>query len=247
MRTTQRAPAASPFPFPGWIIALFPGHRRSACRGARHLRGLVLHPHDRCRHPNCGGDRCPKCEADRKCAFDSDCKSNHCDDNRLRCSECTLDRHCTDTVFDVCINRQCKQCRGDAECPSRTICVANFCKPHCRNAVKDGDETDKDCGGSCPDKCAIGRRCGDDDDCRSGVCAGGTCRECRSSDTCAAPTPEQVDQHEAELKKHGKQYEFHRYDGAGHGFFYYDRAAYRQAQAVDGWQKVFAFLEKYLA
>jgi carboxymethylenebutenolidase len=62
----------------------------------------------------------------------------------------------------------------------------------------------------------------------------------------ANPTPDQVNQHEAELKKHGKTYEFHRYDGAGHGFFYYDRAAYRQAQAVDGWQKVFAFLEKYL-
>ena len=61
------------------------------------------------------------------------------------------------------------------------------------------------------------------------------------------PTPEQVNQHEAELKKHGKTYEFHRYDGAGHGFFYYDRPNYRQEQAVDGWQKVFAFLEKYLA
>ena len=62
-----------------------------------------------------------------------------------------------------------------------------------------------------------------------------------------APTPEQVDQHEAELKKHGKKYEFHRYDGAGHGFFYYDRPAYRIEQAVDGWKKVFAFLEKHLA
>jgi len=60
------------------------------------------------------------------------------------------------------------------------------------------------------------------------------------------PTPEQVDQHEAELKKHGKNYEFHRYEGAGHGFFYYHAPAYRQAQAVDGWQKVFAFLEKHL-
>ena len=60
------------------------------------------------------------------------------------------------------------------------------------------------------------------------------------------PTPEQVDQHEAELKKHGKNYEFHRYDGAGHGFFYDHVPAYRQAQAVDGWQKVFAFLEKHL-
>jgi carboxymethylenebutenolidase len=60
------------------------------------------------------------------------------------------------------------------------------------------------------------------------------------------PPPPQVDQHEAELKKHGKTYEFYRYDGAGHGFFYYDRPAYRQQQAMDGWAKVFAFFEKYL-
>ncbi len=61
-----------------------------------------------------------------------------------------------------------------------------------------------------------------------------------------SPTPEQVNAHEAELKKHGKRYEFHRYDGAGHGFFYYDRPAYRQEQAVDGWKKVFAFCERTL-
>jgi carboxymethylenebutenolidase len=29
------------------------------------------------------------------------------------------------------------------------------------------------------------------------------------------PSPKQVNQHEAELKKHGKKYEFHRYDSAG--------------------------------
>ncbi len=62
-----------------------------------------------------------------------------------------------------------------------------------------------------------------------------------------SPSPEQVNQHEAELKKHGKNYEFHRYDGAGHGFFYYDRPFYRQEQAVDGWKKIFAFLEKHLS
>ncbi|HEX2171112.1 MAG TPA: dienelactone hydrolase family protein [Dehalococcoidia bacterium] len=60
------------------------------------------------------------------------------------------------------------------------------------------------------------------------------------------PTPAEVDQHEEALKKHGKTYEFHRYDGAGHGFFYYDRPAYRQEQAMDGWSKVFAFFEKHL-
>src|SRR5580692_7995120 len=48
-----------------------------------------------------------------------------------------------------------------------------------------------------------------------------------------APSPEQVNQHEAELKKHGKTYDFHRYDGAGHGFFYWHRPLYRPEQAMD--------------
>lgn len=61
------------------------------------------------------------------------------------------------------------------------------------------------------------------------------------------PTPEQVAIHEQELKRYGKNYEFHMYPGAGHGFFYHNRPAYRQEQAVDGWTKVFAFLEKYLS
>lgn len=61
-----------------------------------------------------------------------------------------------------------------------------------------------------------------------------------------SPTPEQVARHEQELKRLGKNYEFHIYPGAGHGFFYHHRPMYRQAQAVDGWNKVFAFLEKYL-
>jgi len=62
-----------------------------------------------------------------------------------------------------------------------------------------------------------------------------------------SPTPEQVSQHEQELQKHNKPYEFHMYPDAGHGFFYYDRPYYRQQQAVDGWQKIFTFLEKILS
>jgi carboxymethylenebutenolidase len=61
-----------------------------------------------------------------------------------------------------------------------------------------------------------------------------------------SPTPAQVAQHEQVLRQHGKDYEFHMYPGAGHGFFYYDRPNYRQAQAVDGWGKIWAFLEKWL-
>jgi carboxymethylenebutenolidase len=61
-----------------------------------------------------------------------------------------------------------------------------------------------------------------------------------------SPTPEQVAQHEQELIKHGKDYDFHMYPDAGHGFFYYNWPNYRQDQAVDGWEKIFVFLDKYL-
>jgi carboxymethylenebutenolidase len=60
------------------------------------------------------------------------------------------------------------------------------------------------------------------------------------------PDPEQVNRTEAILKELGKTYEFHRYDGAGHGFFGADRPGYRPEQAVDGWEKVFAFYDRYL-
>ena len=55
-----------------------------------------------------------------------------------------------------------------------------------------------------------------------------------------APSPEQGPeiQHEAELKKHGKNLEFHRYDGAGHGFFYWHRPLLRPEQCMDAWGKI---------
>jgi len=62
------------------------------------------------------------------------------------------------------------------------------------------------------------------------------------------PSPQHVDQLEAALKEQGKDHEFHRYDGAGHGFFYYDKpAAYRAEQALDGWRRIWDFLGRTLA
>ena len=61
-----------------------------------------------------------------------------------------------------------------------------------------------------------------------------------------SPSPEQVNQHEEELRRHGKNYQFHRYDGAGHGFWYYHTDRYRPQQAMDAWQKVFEFFREHL-
>jgi carboxymethylenebutenolidase len=63
----------------------------------------------------------------------------------------------------------------------------------------------------------------------------------------ANPTPDQVNRTEEVLRRLGKTYEFHRYDGAGHGFFATDRPNYRPEQATDGWRQVFAFYGKYLS
>jgi carboxymethylenebutenolidase len=60
------------------------------------------------------------------------------------------------------------------------------------------------------------------------------------------PPPAMVDEVEARLKKEGKEHEFHRYDGAGHGFYYYQTPLYRPQQAMDAWSKIFEFYEAKL-
>ena len=60
------------------------------------------------------------------------------------------------------------------------------------------------------------------------------------------PSPDDVKKTEEALQKYGKNYEFHMYENAGHAFFAVDRPNYRQAAAVDGWKKVFAFFGKHL-
>lgn len=60
------------------------------------------------------------------------------------------------------------------------------------------------------------------------------------------PTPEEVNKMESILKDLGKEYDFHRYDGCGHGFWYYHAPAYRPEQAMDSWEKAFNFFEDKL-
>ena len=55
------------------------------------------------------------------------------------------------------------------------------------------------------------------------------------------PSPEAVDELDQLLTGHGKEHEFHRYDGAGHAFFSTDRPSYRVEAANDGWEQVTTF------
>jgi carboxymethylenebutenolidase len=60
------------------------------------------------------------------------------------------------------------------------------------------------------------------------------------------PTPEEVVKQEELLDKYGKDYEFVKYDGAGHGIWYYDKPMYRQEAAMDSFNKALDFFDKHL-
>ena len=84
------------------------------------------------------------------------------------------------------INEDC----GDTSvyrCDSLTGKCVELSPAHCSNKVKDDDETDVDCGGSCPTKCDIDKSCAKNSDCASGNCAANKCdhKSCTKDDECA--------------------------------------------------------------
>ncbi len=60
------------------------------------------------------------------------------------------------------------------------------------------------------------------------------------------PSPDDVAVIERALAEHGKTFELHTYEGAGHAFFAVDRPSYRPEAAVDGWRRVFSWFGRYL-
>ncbi len=74
-----------------------------------------------------------------------------------------------------CGGDSCRACAAGATCSAPSDCESNDCTtgvcgaPSCSNGVRDGVETDVDCGFSCGD-CALGKRCLRNADCASGQC-----------------------------------------------------------------------------
>jgi carboxymethylenebutenolidase len=60
------------------------------------------------------------------------------------------------------------------------------------------------------------------------------------------PTPQDTAVLAEALRAEGKTFEFHTFEGAGHGFFATDRPSYRPAAATEGWQKIWEFFGRYL-
>lgn len=91
-------------------------------------------------------------------------------------------------------NGACVECTESAQCPPNGVCKLGLCVVSaCNDTLHNGDETDTDCGGSCP-KCAAGKMCSGSADCSSSVCNTGRCAVGECGDGVITP-PELCDDH----------------------------------------------------
>ncbi len=89
---------------------------------------------------------------------------------------------CTDGGVLCDGNGSCVECVTGADCMSG-VCDQNLCvPPTCADGVVNGNETDKDCGGTDCAPCVDGYTCAIASDCQSGVCVGGSCAAPTCSD-----------------------------------------------------------------
>ncbi|MBI5497711.1 MAG: hypothetical protein HY904_22075 [Deltaproteobacteria bacterium] len=148
---------------------------------------------------DCGGvytgAACPPCADLRHCRASSECQSKVClvvggvgICQRAQCDDWTQNGSETDTD---CGGGSCPACTAGRTCVSDGDCASGACgaevagrrtcnAPTCSDGMRNGGETDVDCGGpDCPG-CASDRPCEVARDCASGICLPGA--------VCAAPT-----------------------------------------------------------
>ncbi|APR78070.1 Endoglucanase [Minicystis rosea] len=131
-----------------------------------------------CQTSTCDGDGAVVVAADPTDAPTSsnDCLAGSCAGDTPALVPVAAGVTCTQGGGAVCDGSgSCVPCVSDAQCPSG-ICTAHVCRPlSCGNGVKDGTETDVDCGGPDCGPCAIGKQCANNGDCAGEACRTGVC------------------------------------------------------------------------
>ncbi|MCC6619869.1 MAG: VCBS repeat-containing protein [Deltaproteobacteria bacterium] len=115
----------------------------------------------------CSGDTCT-------CGNGALDGNEQCDDGPTGSAFCDPDcteQRCGDGDVNALANEQCDDGNDIDDDACRNSCVATTCSDGLRN----GSETDVDCGGGCATRCAARKACELHDDCASGICAGFVC------------------------------------------------------------------------
>lgn len=159
---------------------------------------------------DCGSAACSKvCPIGTPCTGPGDCDSGVCALDLTNVMTCAVPT-CFDAVQngnETALNcggdcvKKCIQgqgCKIKADCDPSVAnidCIDHACSvPSCKDGSPDGDETDTDCGGTCPDKCADAKKCRVAADCTSNRCVDdgtGTLR-------CAVPSCTDTTQNQGE-------------------------------------------------
>ena len=156
---------------------------------------------------DCGGSCVSKCNNGQSCNVHQDCGVGNCVGNV--CANPT----CTDGVKngvepDVDCGGSCPlKCADSKYCLYGIDCQSGICNKTiiyygqlgkcqsatCTDGIKNGAETDVDCGGPCPSTCANGKVCSVNGDCASGICTSNICTAtkangaaCSSSGQCSS-------------------------------------------------------------
>ena len=144
---------------------------------------------------DCGGS-CPPCDLNQSCTIDTDCNSNYCVDGicaKAACDDNILNGPLNNEESDIDCGGYCSdlgfKCDSDKMCFLDDDCKSSFCNPDegvcaestCSDGFKGPDETDVDCGGVCASEqlllCDVGLGCESGDDCTTGNCIAGKCKE----------------------------------------------------------------------
>ena len=157
---------------------------------------------------DCGGAVCPPCVLGQTCNVDSDCASLTCAQGVCCATACTgtcmsckgtdnggMNGTCANAVAgkdpdSLCDSMSLGKCDGSGMCS-------------CANGIKDGMETDVDCGGNDCGLCGDGKTCGDSGDCTNAHCVttvsagkiccdqtcGGPCESCELANFVGACKP----------------------------------------------------------
>ncbi|MES1171647.1 MAG: cellulose binding domain-containing protein [Bacteroidota bacterium] len=130
---------------------------------------------------------CARCPAGQGCGTGADCASGACAGSVCAAASCTDGlRNGVETDIDCGGANACPRCAAGDTCGAATDCSAPlYCHattrvctaPTCTDVMRNGSESDVDCGGSCApaQKCANGRMCLANGDCTSANCASMTC------------------------------------------------------------------------
>ncbi|MBI2389585.1 MAG: VCBS repeat-containing protein [Deltaproteobacteria bacterium] len=149
---------------------------------------------------DCGGG-CPVCLYNQKCAIGADCEFGVCTGGRCAAPSCTdgvkngseSDVDCGAGTCALCATG--KRCNFTTNCVSGNTCVGGFCvaPATCADSLKNGAETDVDCGGGACGACAAGKTCSVVADCQSRVCSGSVCQAPTCTDVVKNGTETDVD------------------------------------------------------